>query len=91
MRKTPKNDIMLEGPDLTDKDKVLIVEDVVTTGTQVMEAIKHVEYTGAKVVGVVTVVDRLAGPNETSMMKYKLDRLSIPYYSIFTINDLKGN
>ena len=39
-------------------EKVLIVEDVITTGKSVMSVIRRVEEVGGRVVGIVTVVDR---------------------------------
>jgi orotate phosphoribosyltransferase len=40
---------------------VVIVEDVITTGGSALEAIRVVEAAGARVLGVLTVVDREAG------------------------------
>lgn len=41
--------------------RVLLVDDVITTGRSVMEAAREVEALGCKVVGVACVVDRLVG------------------------------
>lgn len=46
------------GFELTKKDNVLVVEDVVTTGLSTKEVIKVVKSYGAKVIGVGCVVDR---------------------------------
>ncbi len=46
---------------LTPQDRVLVVEDVVTTGGSVKELIKAVQYAGATVVGVGSFVDRSRG------------------------------
>jgi orotate phosphoribosyltransferase len=60
VRKEPKDGEYIEGF-LKKGDKVVVVEDVVTTGTQTFNAIKHVEAAGGRVVGVLAVLDRLAG------------------------------
>lgn len=46
---------------LSPNDRVLVVEDVVTTGGSVKEVIKVVEESGATVVGVGVIVDRSSG------------------------------
>ena len=64
IRKEPKQyglQKQVEGTDLRPGMKVLIVEDVVTTGKSVRNAISVVETTGAEVVGVVCLVDRDEG------------------------------
>jgi orotate phosphoribosyltransferase len=45
-------------------DRVLVVEDVVTTGESVLQAIHEVEKAGGKVVAVSCIVDRLEGGAE---------------------------
>ena len=51
---------------------VLIVEDVATTGSSALEAIQAVEEFGAKVVKVISVVDRQEGAAE-ALKKYAFD------------------
>jgi orotate phosphoribosyltransferase len=48
------------GFELTPNDKVLVVEDVITTGGSVNEVIKLVKAKGAKVVGLGSIIDRSA-------------------------------
>lgn len=79
VRKEPKDGEMIEGF-LKEGDKVLMVEDVVTTGSQLMRAIKHVEGCGAQVVKAVTVLDRLGGAAEL-LKDYEFE-------SLLTIEDL---
>ena len=79
VRKIPKNESYIEGL-LQTNDKVFIVEDVVTTGNQTMNAIKRVEEVGAKVIGVIAVVDRLSGAKER-LKDYN-------FQSLLTISDL---
>jgi orotate phosphoribosyltransferase len=53
----------LEG-ELDEGDRVLLVEDVLTTGGQVLEAAKVLQDKGAVVTRIVTVIDRLEGARE---------------------------
>ncbi|MBC7218396.1 MAG: orotate phosphoribosyltransferase, partial [Candidatus Caldatribacterium sp.] len=46
---------------LSEKDRVLIVEDVVTTGASLLEVIEAVREKGAPIVGVGALVDRSGG------------------------------
>lgn len=54
----------VEGPHLTDTDRLLVVEDVVTTGGSTIQALEALRAEGRNVVGVLTVLDRLAGGAE---------------------------
>lgn len=74
----------IEGP-LAKGNKVVIVDDVVTTGMSVVNAIKHVEEYGAETVKVLVLVDRLAGARERI-----LDECgnSYGYEAILTVEDL---
>ena len=51
----------VEGPPLEPGERCLIVEDVVTTGGSTVQAIEAVRAEGYDVVGVVSILDRLAG------------------------------
>lgn len=51
---------LVEGP-LRKGDRVVVVEDVATTGGSIFKAIEAVEAAGGHVIRVVTVLDRLAG------------------------------
>ena len=54
----------IEGPVLEPGARCLVVEDVVTTGGSTVKAIERVREDGLEVVGVVCVLDRLAGGAE---------------------------
>ena len=54
----------VEGPPLEPGERCLIVEDVVTTGGSTVQAIEAVRAEGYDVVGVVSILDRLAGGAE---------------------------
>jgi orotate phosphoribosyltransferase len=68
-------DRSIEG-DLTSGEKVVIVEDIATTGAQALLAAKTIEEAGAKVSGIVYVVDREEGAREGIESKgYRFDAL----------------
>ena len=54
----------VEGPLLDGQDRCVIVEDVVTTGGSTLQAIDAVRAAGHEIVGVIAVLDRLAGGAE---------------------------
>ncbi len=56
-------DRSIEG-DLTAEDKVVIVEDIATTGAQALLAAGIIEEAGAKVVNIIYVIDREEGARE---------------------------
>lgn len=61
--------------------KVLMVEDVVTTGLSSREAIAAIEAAGGVVVAAASVVDRSAGTVELGMPFYPLIELNFPTYA----------
>jgi orotate phosphoribosyltransferase len=73
----------VEGPPLDPGERCLIVEDVVTTGGSTIQAIERVREEGFAVVGVVSVLDRLAGGGEAIA-----DAARAPYVALTTIDDL---
>jgi orotate phosphoribosyltransferase len=72
---------MIEGV-LNKNDVVLLVEDIATTGGQVLEAAKIITETGAKIKKIVAVIDRKQGAGENiTSAGYKFE-------SILTKDDL---
>lgn len=71
----------LEGP-LQPGSKVVIVDDVITTGGSSIQAIERVQEFGAEVVHVVAVVDRLQGGAAA------FGKLALPFSPLLTIRDL---
>ncbi len=65
--------------------KVLMVEDVVTTGLSSREAIDAVRQTGAEIVAEATLVDRSGGKANLGIPFYPLIRIDVPTYDA---NDL---
>lgn len=72
---------MVEGV-LKPGDVVLLVEDIATTGGQVLEAAKIITEAGAKVKKIVCVIDRKQGAAEN------ITSAGFDFDSIFTKNDL---
>jgi orotate phosphoribosyltransferase len=70
----------VEGP-VQPGSKVVIVDDVITTGGSSLQAIDHVQEMGCKVVGVVGVCDRLQGGAEAFAAR------GIRFQSLLTIRD----
>lgn len=73
----------IEGPILDPGTKCLVVEDVVTTGGSTVKAIERIREEGHEIVGVVSVLDRLAGGGEAIEAAAQA-----PYTPLFTIDDL---
>jgi orotate phosphoribosyltransferase len=73
----------VEGPLLDAEDRCLIVEDVVTTGGSTLQAIDAVREAGHEIVGVVAVLDRLAGGAERIRAA-----AGAPYEALATIDDV---
>jgi orotate phosphoribosyltransferase len=71
----------VEGP-FKPGDKVIVVEDVTTTGNSAFKAIQAIEAAGGKVVRVVTMLDRLQGAGRFFAEK------GYRFSAIFTIRDL---
>ena len=71
----------LEGMENPRGKKVVIVDEVCTTGGSTQEAIEAAEREGCEVVAVISLVDREEGGSEMLRAKYK-------YRSIFTAHEL---
>jgi orotate phosphoribosyltransferase len=54
----------IEGPELQKGDRVVVVEDVITSGKTVLEAIQEIEKLNCRVVKVICLVDREEGADE---------------------------
>src|SRR5687768_7461057 len=73
----------IEGPLLEPEDRCMIVEDVVTTGGSTLQAIEAVRSAGHEIVGVVAILDRLAGGAERIR-----EAAAAPYEPLATIDDV---
>lgn len=80
---TERNEGKMElrrGFSMPDGAKVLVVEDVVTTGGSVKEVIEVMRAQGAEVVGVASIVDRSNGKVDFGVPFYSLLSMDIPSY-----------
>jgi orotate phosphoribosyltransferase len=73
--------VLRRGFSIAPGTKVLMVEDVVTTGLSSREAIEAVERTGAKVIAAAALVDRSNGRADLGVPFFPLIRLDVPTYS----------
>lgn len=67
---------------LIEGETVLIVEDVLTTGGQVLEAAKSLEGLGAKIFAIVAVIDRQEGARQN------IEQAGYRFEALFTTADL---
>ena len=72
----------IEGPALKKGDKVILVDDVATTGGSLIEAREALDKIGVRVEKAIVIVDRQEGAKEN------LTQAGIKLESIFTIEDL---
>ena len=67
---------------LSPTDAVVLLEDVATTGGQVLEAARVIEEVGAEVIGVIATIDRLEGAREN------VESAGYEFDALFTSADL---
>jgi orotate phosphoribosyltransferase len=85
VRKEPKRhgrQEWIEGSRLNPGTRVLLVDDIVSTGASIMAAHDHVIRTGASVVGIVALVDR------GEFARQLFATMQIPYTALVTYRDL---
>jgi len=63
-------------------DRVVVVEDVTTTGGSAWKAVESIRASGGEVVRIVTMVDRLQGAGELFAKE------GVPFSSVITVRDL---
>ena len=86
VRKTPKDYgtcKFVEGGEV-EKRKLVIVEDIVTSGGQIIMSAKALRESGADIIRVLCVIDREEGGKEN------LAAEGLELYSLFTMKDLKS-
>jgi orotate phosphoribosyltransferase len=74
----------IEGPLLEPGDRCLVVEDVVTSGGSTLQALDALADAGQEVIGVVAVLDRLAGGGD----RIRAAIGDAPYEPLATIDDI---
>jgi orotate phosphoribosyltransferase len=86
VRKEPKPhglQKLIEGPLLEPGDRCLIVDDVVTSGSSTVKAIKAIREQNLEICGVLAVLDRLAGG--ASVIE---DEAQAPFIALTTIDEV---
>lgn len=68
------------GFSLKEGERVLVVEDVITTGGSTRECIEALEKHGAKVVGAASIIDRSNGKADVGVPRIALVGLDVPTY-----------
>jgi orotate phosphoribosyltransferase len=63
-------------------DRVVIVEDIATTGGQVLEAAGVIAATGARILRIIATIDRLEGAREN------IEKAGFAFDALFTVRDL---
>ena len=69
------------GFEVNDGERILVVEDVITTGGSTRECIKFLEEHGAKVVAAASIVDRSAGSADAGVPRLSLLSLQVPSFA----------
>lgn len=80
-QKTHGTGNLIEGP-FRPGDRVVVVEDVITTGKSALSAIRSIELAGGQVLGVLAVVDREEGGRQA------LETLGYAVTSLTQLSDL---
>jgi len=84
VRKQPKEHgkkRQIEGPDIKPGSKVILIDDVATTGGSLVDAVKLLTQDNIKVLKAVVIVDRQEGAKEN------LAKVNCPLVSIFSAKD----
>ncbi|MCU1287909.1 MAG: orotate phosphoribosyltransferase [Acidobacteria bacterium] len=68
------------GFSLKENERVLVVEDVITTGGSTRECIEALEKNGAKVLGAASIIDRSNGGADVGVPRIALASLNVPGY-----------
>ena len=71
----------VEGP-IKERDRVVMLEDVVTSGGSSLKAIQHARDYGLEVDRIITIIDRQAGGRE------RFEAEGVAFYSLLTLDDL---
>ena len=86
IRKKPKGHgtkAYIEGPNLTTGDRVVVLEDVVTTGNSALTAVERLQDAGYKVTQILALVDREQGGNELYREQ------GIEFEALFSIREIQ--
>ena len=68
------------GFSIKENERILVVEDVITTGGSTRECISALEQHGACIVGAASIIDRSNGTADVGVPRIELVRLDVPSY-----------
>ena len=68
------------GFSVKENEKILVIEDVITTGGSTRECIEALEKNGAKVVGAASIIDRSNGKADVGVSRFALASLEVLSY-----------
>ena len=68
------------GFSVRENEKLLVVEDVITTGGSTRECIRVIEQSGAKVTAAASIIDRSNGAADVGVSRVALATLDVPVY-----------
>ncbi len=69
------------GFSVKESERILVVEDVITTGGSTRECIAALELNGAKVTNAASIIDRSGGAADTGVPRIALVSLEVPSYA----------
>ncbi|CAN5750118.1 orotate phosphoribosyltransferase [soil metagenome] len=69
------------GFSVKENEKILVVEDVITTGGSTRECIEALEKHGAKVIAAASIIDRSGGAADVGVPRIALATLDVPIYT----------
>ncbi len=72
--------ILRRGFHVEQADRVLVIEDVITTGGSTMETVQVAQAAGARIVGVGAIVDRGGDPSRVNLPMHALVAMTVPAY-----------
>lgn len=70
--------ILRRGFSVSRGEKILVVEDVVTTGGSTRDTITALQHLGAEIVGAASIIDRSAGQADVGVPRMALAALAVP-------------
>lgn len=70
------------GFSVRENERILVVEDVITTGGSTRECIAALETRGAKIVGAASIIDRSNGAADVGVQRISLVSLEVPSYKV---------
>ncbi len=69
-------------------DKVIVVEDVTTTGGSLIETIKHLQESNIEVVAAIGLVNRMEKRDDGKSVEQIVNELNVPYFAMGSAVDL---